>query len=101
MPKNKHREVNPKKINDAAARRLQYFEERRQEIKVLELYSSTNLGKTWELVKTARPDELITYCKQRLASFKYPRRLTVLDALPRATTGKILKSRLARPATAE
>ena len=50
---------------------------------------------------TARPDELITYCKQRLASFKYPRRLTVLDALPRATTGKILKSRLARPATAE
>jgi len=25
----------------------------------------------------------------------------VLDALPRATTGKILKSRLARPATAE
>ena len=32
MAKNKRREVNPKKINDAAARRLQYFEERRQEI---------------------------------------------------------------------
>ena len=32
MAKNKRREVNPKKINDVAARRLQYFEERRQEI---------------------------------------------------------------------
>ena len=32
MAKNKPREVNPKKINDPAARRLQYFEERRQEI---------------------------------------------------------------------
>jgi long-chain acyl-CoA synthetase len=43
---------------------------------------------------TAGPDELIAHCRHRLAAFKYPRRLTVLDALPRAATGKILKSRL-------
>jgi long-chain acyl-CoA synthetase len=43
----------------------------------------------------AGPEELIAYCRQHLAPFKYPRRLTVLDALPRSSTGKILKSRLA------
>ena len=42
----------------------------------------------------AEPEELIAHCRQRLAAFKYPRRLSVLDALPRSTTGKILKSRL-------
>ena len=43
---------------------------------------------------TAAPDELIAHCRERLATFKYPRRLTVVDALPRSATGKILKSRL-------
>ena len=43
----------------------------------------------------AAPDELIAHCRQRLAAFKYPRRLTVLDALPKSPTGKILKSHLA------
>jgi long-chain acyl-CoA synthetase len=42
----------------------------------------------------AAPEELIAYCRQRLAAFKYPRRVTVLDALPRSTTGKVQKSRL-------
>jgi long-chain acyl-CoA synthetase len=42
----------------------------------------------------AEPDELIAYCKARLAAFKYPRRVTVLDRLPRASTGKVLKARL-------
>jgi len=43
----------------------------------------------------AAPDELIAHCRGRLAAFKYPRRLTVLDALPKSPTGKILKTRLA------
>jgi long-chain acyl-CoA synthetase len=43
----------------------------------------------------AAPDELIAHCRERLAAFKYPRRLTVLDALPKSPTGKILKARLA------
>jgi len=43
---------------------------------------------------TANADELIAHCRDRLAAFKYPRRVTVLHVLPRAATGKILKSRL-------
>ena len=42
----------------------------------------------------ATADELLTHCRDRLAAFKYPRRLVVLDALPKSPTGKILKSRL-------
>ena len=45
---------------------------------------------------TATPDELVTHCRDRLAAFKYPRQLTVLDALPRSPTGKVLKSHLRR-----
>jgi long-chain acyl-CoA synthetase len=43
----------------------------------------------------AAPDDLIAHCRERLAAFKYPRRLTVLDALPKSPTGKVLKARLA------
>jgi long-chain acyl-CoA synthetase len=42
----------------------------------------------------ATADELLTHCRDRLAAFKYPRRLVVLDALPKSPTGKVLKSRL-------
>lgn len=40
-------------------------------------------------------EDLIAYCRERLAAFKYPRRVTIVPALPRASTGKVLKSRLA------
>lgn len=39
---------------------------------------------------------LTAYCRERLAAFKYPRRVTVLDALPRSATGKVLKAQLTR-----
>jgi long-chain acyl-CoA synthetase len=42
----------------------------------------------------AAPDELIAWCRDRLAAFKYPRRVTVLPTLPRSATGKVLKARL-------
>jgi len=42
----------------------------------------------------ADAEELITWCRERLAPFKYPRRVTLLAALPRSATGKILKARL-------
>ncbi|MBI2162172.1 MAG: AMP-binding protein [Candidatus Rokubacteria bacterium] len=45
----------------------------------------------------ATADELIAYCRERLAGFKYPRQVTVLPALPRSAAGKILKSSLRRP----
>lgn len=40
------------------------------------------------------PEALIAWCRERLAAFKYPRRVVVVDRLPRSATGKILKSRL-------
>ena len=43
---------------------------------------------------TARPEELIAYCRDRLAAYKYPRRVSIMAELPRSGTGKILKSRL-------
>jgi long-chain acyl-CoA synthetase len=37
------------------------------------------------------PDELRAWVKERVAAYKYPRRVTVVDELPRSPTGKILK----------
>ncbi|MGH7772231.1 MAG: class I adenylate-forming enzyme family protein [Candidatus Binatia bacterium] len=44
-------------------------------------------------VKTT-PGDLINHCKERLAAYKYPRRVIVLEQLPKGSTGKIDKSRL-------
>ena len=43
---------------------------------------------------TADAETLIGWCRERLAAFKYPRRVTLLDALPRSATGKVLKAKL-------
>ncbi|MFQ5682351.1 MAG: class I adenylate-forming enzyme family protein [Candidatus Binatia bacterium] len=40
------------------------------------------------------PEALITHCREHLAHFKYPRRVTFLKEMPRGATGKILKSEL-------
>jgi long-chain acyl-CoA synthetase len=40
---------------------------------------------------SATPDELITFCKERMAAYKYPRSVEILDALPMTVTGKILR----------
>jgi long-chain acyl-CoA synthetase len=40
-------------------------------------------------------DELLGYCKEHLARYKYPRRIHILSELPKGPTGKILKSALA------
>jgi long-chain acyl-CoA synthetase len=42
----------------------------------------------------AEPPELIEFCRERLAGYKYPRRITVVDEMPKSATGKILKTRL-------
>jgi acyl-CoA synthetase (AMP-forming)/AMP-acid ligase II len=46
------------------------------------------------------PDDLIAYCKAHLASFKVPRQIVYMDALPRNPSGKVLKREL-RTALAE
>ena len=38
--------------------------------------------------------ELIEYCRARMAAYKYPREVEIVDALPRTATGKILRRRL-------
>ncbi|MET7520502.1 hypothetical protein ABZS88_45735 [Streptomyces sp. NPDC005480] len=42
-------------------------------------------------------DQLIAWCKQAMATYKYPRLVAFLDTLPMNATGKILKRQL-RPA---
>ncbi|NMH98772.1 AMP-binding protein [Pseudonocardia acidicola] len=39
-------------------------------------------------------DEVIAYCRERLAGYKRPRYVVFVDALPRNASGKILKRRL-------
>jgi long-chain acyl-CoA synthetase len=44
--------------------------------------------------------ELVAHCKQRMAAYKYPREVEVVDELPKSPTGKILRRSLrARAAT--
>jgi long-chain acyl-CoA synthetase len=38
--------------------------------------------------------ELVEFCRERLAAFKYPRRVSIVTELPRSATGKVLKWRL-------
>ena len=40
------------------------------------------------------PAELSEWCAERLASFKRPRQVAVVDALPRSPSGKVLKTQL-------
>ena len=45
------------------------------------------------------PDDVITFCKERLANFKVPRTVTFVDALPRNLGGKVLKNALRQEPT--
>ncbi|MEU5536891.1 long-chain fatty acid--CoA ligase [Streptomyces sp. NPDC020362] len=53
----------------------------------------------WAIVVPARPEgvtsgsdeEIIEWGKQRLAAYKYPRRVEFIDALPMGSSGKVLK----------
>jgi acyl-CoA synthetase (AMP-forming)/AMP-acid ligase II len=50
------------------------------------------------LRKPAELEELRSFLLERLADYKVPRRITVLDALPRNESGKVVKSQLVREA---
>ncbi|MCA9712565.1 MAG: fatty acid--CoA ligase, partial [Myxococcales bacterium] len=51
--------------------------------------------------KQATTEDIIAYCKEQLASYKYPRIIEFRDALPKGATGKILKRVLRDEAKAE
>jgi long-chain acyl-CoA synthetase len=39
-------------------------------------------------------EELRAFCAERLADYKVPRRITVVESLPRNATGKVVKAEL-------
>ncbi len=43
---------------------------------------------------TVSPDDVIARCRERLANFKVPRSVEIIDALPRNVSGKVLKTEL-------
>ena len=43
---------------------------------------------------TATPQDLIAHCRERMAAYKYPRQLEIIDELPKTVTGKILRREL-------
>ena len=45
----------------------------------------------------ATPAELIAFAKERVAAYKYPRRLWLVDELPKGPTGKILRREVHPP----
>ncbi len=47
--------------------------------------------------RQAAPDELVDYCKQFVAAYKYPRIIEIRDELPKGPTGKLLKRELRDP----
>ena len=48
---------------------------------------------------TATAEELAAHCQQRLAAYKYPRQVEIIDELPKTVTGKILRRELRAQAT--
>jgi acyl-CoA synthetase (AMP-forming)/AMP-acid ligase II len=44
------------------------------------------------------PDELIAFCREHLADYSTPRRIHLMDELPRNATGKVVKRDLVEPA---
>jgi long-chain acyl-CoA synthetase len=40
------------------------------------------------------PEELIAHCRERMAAYKYPRQVELIDELPKTVTGKILRREL-------
>ena len=46
--------------------------------------------------ESATEEEMISFAKERVAAYKYPRRVVFMEELPKNATGKILKRELAR-----
>jgi len=42
------------------------------------------------------PDEIVAWCRERMAAYKYPRIVELVEAMPLTATGKILKRELRR-----
>jgi long-chain acyl-CoA synthetase len=47
------------------------------------------------------PAELVAFCKERMAAYKYPRRVEILDEVPKTPSGKMLRRELRTRVRAE
>ena len=47
--------------------------------------------------ESAEPSELTAFVKERVAAYKYPRHVWVVDSLPKGPTGKILRREVQAP----
>lgn len=43
---------------------------------------------------SVEPDELVEYCRSRMAAYKYPREVAIVDDIPKTASGKILRRSL-------
>jgi acyl-CoA synthetase (AMP-forming)/AMP-acid ligase II len=59
------------------------------------------VGAAVVLREAADPTELLRFCRERLASFKVPKVLRVVDSLPKTPTGKVQRRKLAAQVTRE
>ena len=49
---------------------------------------------SWKQGARCSTAELVEFCKQNMAAYKYPREIEVIDELPKTNTGKILRRSL-------
>jgi long-chain acyl-CoA synthetase len=54
-----------------------------------------------EDVGVPTPEELIAHCQALLATYKVPRQITLLDELPKTTSGKLMRRALRDAAALE
>jgi long-chain acyl-CoA synthetase len=47
-----------------------------------------------EKENSVSPEEIISFCKQRMAAYKYPRQVEIVPEIPKTTTGKLLRRAL-------
>jgi long-chain acyl-CoA synthetase len=40
------------------------------------------------------PDDLVLFCRERMAAYKYPRKVDIIDELPKTASGKIMRREL-------
>jgi acyl-CoA synthetase (AMP-forming)/AMP-acid ligase II len=53
------------------------------------------VGKAFVVANTkVSEDDLLAWCRERMAGFKAPRSIEFLDALPLNATGKVMKDQL-------
>lgn len=44
--------------------------------------------------QAASPQQLVAFCRERMAAYKYPREIEIIDELPKTASGKILRREL-------